>query len=419
MEARNILKEDDAPTAPAMAYRYPAAHGVDLEALRAYRLQRVRDQLRQRDVVACLLFDPINIRYATDVTNMQVWTLHNPARYLFVPVEGPVVLFDYHTCGHLSDGFDTVDEVRPAKSVFYYGAGPRLAEKAAAFADEIDALMRRIDRTNRRLGIDQLHHTGVACLEAAGISLVDGQEILEHARMIKSAEEIAAMRVAIDTCERGMARMHEALTPGMTEADLWSILHAENIRGGGEWIETRLLASGPRTNPWFQEASLRPIEAGDMVTYDTDLIGPFGYCADISRAVICGGGPPTDEQKHLYALAHEQIEFNIDLVRPGIGLREFSEKGFRLPDECLPNRYSVVAHGVGLCDEHPRVLYSTDFPASGYDGVIEAGMTLCIESYVGRVGGGEGVKLEEQVLVTETGVERLSTFPFERALLAQ
>jgi Xaa-Pro aminopeptidase len=236
--------------------------------------------------------------------------------------------------------------------------------------------------------------------------------------MIKSAEEIAAMRVAIDTCERGMARMHETLTPGMTEADLWSILHAENIRGGGEWIETRLLASGPRTNPWFQEASLRPIEAGDMVTYDTDLIGPFGYCADISRAVICGGGPPTDEQKYLYALAHEQIEFNIDLVRPGIGLREFSEKSFRLPDDCLPNRYSVVAHGVGLCDEHPRVLYSTDFPASGYDGVIEAGMTVCIESYVGRVGGSEGVKLEEQVLVTETGVGRLSTFAFERTLLA-
>lgn len=307
MGARDFLNEDDvassAGTEPAaLAYRYPAGHGVNLEALRAYRLQRVRDQLRGRDVNACLLFDPINIRYATDVTNMQVWTLHNPARYLLVPAEGPVVLFDYHNCEHLSDGFDTVDEVRHAKPVFFYGAGPRLAEKAADFAGEIVALMRRIDRSNGRLGVDHLHHTGVACLQAAGISLVDGQEILEHARKIKSADEIAAMRVAIGACERGMARMHEALTPGMTEVDLWSILHGENIRSGGEWIETRLLVSGPRSNPWFQEASLRPIEAGDMVSYDTDLIGPFGYCADISRAVVCGDVPPTNEQKYLYAL---------------------------------------------------------------------------------------------------------------------
>ena len=53
----------------------------------------------------------------------------------------------------------------------------------------------------------------------------------------------------------------------------------------------------------------------------------------------------------------------------------------------------------------------------GYDGMIEAGMTLCVESYIGELGGQEGVKLEEQVLVTETGVERLSTFPFEDDLL--
>ena len=102
MEARSILKEDDAPTASALAHRYPVGHGVNLEALRAYRLQRVRDQLRQRDVAACLLFDPINIRYATDVTNMQVWTLHNPARYLFVPVEGPVVLAGSHARNHVA-----------------------------------------------------------------------------------------------------------------------------------------------------------------------------------------------------------------------------------------------------------------------------------------------------------------------------
>ena len=80
-----------------------------------------------------------------------------------------------------------------------------------------------------------------------------------------------------------MAAMRQALRPGISEQALWAELHAGNIARGGEWIETRLLASGPRTNPWFQECSSRVIEAGELVGFDTDLIGPYGYCADISR----------------------------------------------------------------------------------------------------------------------------------------
>ena len=73
--------------------------------------------------------------------------------------------------------------------------------------------------------------------------------------------------------------MREALRPGITENALWAELHRGNIAGGGEWIECRLLASGPRTNPWFRESSMRVIERGDIVAFDTDLIGPYGYCS--------------------------------------------------------------------------------------------------------------------------------------------
>ncbi|MDH3670272.1 MAG: aminopeptidase P family N-terminal domain-containing protein [Gammaproteobacteria bacterium] len=59
--------------------------GVDRKALRRYRLSRIRQQLQQRDYAAVIFFDPINIRYATDTSNMQVWVLHNPVRYVFVP----------------------------------------------------------------------------------------------------------------------------------------------------------------------------------------------------------------------------------------------------------------------------------------------------------------------------------------------
>ncbi len=96
---------------------------IDRKALRRYRLSRIREQLQRRDYAAVVFFDPINIRYATDTSNMQVWVLHNPVRYAFVPLEGPVVLFDFHNCEHLSDGIETIDEVRPACGWDYFGAG--------------------------------------------------------------------------------------------------------------------------------------------------------------------------------------------------------------------------------------------------------------------------------------------------------
>ena len=390
---------------------------VDMRRMRAYRLSRVREQLRAHDYAGCLLFDPINIRYATGSRNMAVWTLHNDARYCFVPTEGPIVLFDYRNCEFMSDDLETIDEVRPTTPWFFFGAGPRYAEKAVAWAAEIAELVDRHGGGNRRLAVDHCGPEGAAELIKLGVELVNGQEVLELARVIKSADEVACMNIAISVCEAGMARMHDSLRAGMTENALWSILDQTNVEMGGEWMETRLLASGGRTNPWFQECSDRVIRAGELVAFDTDLIGPFGYCADISRTYFCGPGKPTAAQRRLYSLAYEQIHHNIDLLRPGLGFRELSERAWRVPDIYEPNRYGSVVHGVGLCDEYPRMPGLPDFEKSGYDGVFEVGMTVCVESYIGAVGGDEGVKLEQQVLITETGVELLSTFPFEHELL--
>ena len=112
------------------------------------------------------------------------------------------------------------------------------------------------------------------------------------------------MQSAMDVCDLAIARMRSALQPGITENQLWSLLHETNIAHGGEWIECRLLSSGPRTNPWFQESADRVIQAGDIVGFDTDLVGPFGYLADISRSWICPGGrTPTDRHRRLYLRA--------------------------------------------------------------------------------------------------------------------
>ena len=405
---------DLGPGEPALAeWQALGLELPDLQALRADRLGRLRAALARRDLAGIVVTDPINLRYATDSANMQIWCLHNPVRYAFVATQGPVIVFDFHGCGHLSAPLDLVDEVRPARAWYFFNSGARVVEHAGLWAAELADLVRAHGGGNRRLAIDKADRAGTLALEALGLDLHDGQEVMERVRALKTDDEIKAMRCAIATCEAAMGVMRQQLQPGVTEQRLWAHLHAENIARGGEWIETRLLASGPRTNPWFQECSSRVIAASDLVAFDTDLIGPYGYCADISRTWLCGDRPATAAQRDLYRLAREQLAHNLDLIRPGLGLRELSEKSFRLPERYRANRYSVVAHGVGLTDEYPAVYYPEDAQASGYDGVVEAGMTICIESYVGEAGGPDGVKLEQQLLITPTGAEVLSTYRLE------
>ncbi|MEQ8357515.1 MAG: Xaa-Pro peptidase family protein [Kiloniellaceae bacterium] len=390
---------------------------IDRPALRAWRLARLRDELKARDYAGALLYDPINQRYACDSRNMAVWCLHNAVRYVFVPTEGPVVLFDFHNCAHLSDGNEAIAEVRPATAWYFFAAGGRAAELAARWSAEIAELVTQHGGGNRRLAVDKCDFLGTDALRRQGIEVFDGQEVLERARRIKGPQEIACLELAVDVCAAAMGAMRAALTPGMSENELWSILNQVNTARGGEWIETRLLAAGGRSNPWFHECGEGIIGAGDMVSFDTDMIGPNGYCADVSRSFLCGEVKPSDDQRRLYRLAWEQIQFNMALLKPGLGFRELAERSWQLPASCAANRYSVVVHGVGLCDEYPSVVYLQDYDAYGYDGVFEAGMAVCVESYIGEEGGHEGIKLEQQVVITDNGPRELSTFPFEETLL--
>ena len=100
-----------------------------------------------------------------------------------------------------------------------------------------------------------------------------------------------------------------------------------------------------------------------------------------------------------------------------MSFREFAEKSYPLPEAFVANRYSAPVHGIGLCDEYPHIVYLEDWDESGEEGLVEPNMTLCLEAYIGREGGREGVKLEEQVLVTDKGAKLLSSFPFETSLL--
>lgn len=390
-----------------------------VEAARAYRKGRIVEQIRATDCDALLLYDPVNIRYALDVSNMTIWMMHNAFHYAVVCADGTAVDFPYAGSEHLSAALPGVSEVRTATTWTYQESmGEETTEAVVRrWAAEIAELARSHGGGSGRIAVDSCEPSGVAALRASGLEIVDGYPLTERARQIKSADELEMLRWTMAVCDAGMHRLRTASAePGRSELEIWAELHHENIRNGGEWIETRLLSSGPRTNPWFQEASQRVTRVGDMLAFDTDMIGPYGYCADVSRSWTVGHVPPTPAQRDLYLQALEQVEHNAALLRAGLGFREYDARSWRIPERFQAQNYGVILHGVGLADESPWIATHPTFPGSASDRedlALEAGMVVSVESYCGEVGGAEGVKLEAQYLVTETGAERLDQLPWE------
>ncbi len=409
--------EDPTVADLVMLDRNSADDDIDMSAVRRYRLGRVREQMAQYGVDACLLTDPVNIRYATDARNMQIFTSRNqPSRYLFLPLDGPVILFEFTGCEHLADGLDPSDEVRPALKESYVPPGDASEARAGTWARETAALIRRHGGDGAVVGIERINGGAAIALAEQGFRIVDAQQPVERARAIKSDEELRCVRASVRATERAVAELRAAIRPGLTEQQLWSVLHAGVIAQGGDYVETRLLNSGPRTNPWFQEAGHRVIQPNELIALDTDVVGCFGYYADFSRTFHSGPDEPTETQRELYAVAHEQVHHNIDVIGPGVSFREYSERAWDIPAKYDAHRYYLSAHGVGMTGEYPYLYHRRDYDAAGYDGVFEPNMTVCVESFIGA-DDGEGVKLEQHCLVTESGLEVLSQFPFESSLL--
>ena len=391
---------------------------IDFVALRAYRLGRLRAEMAARSIGACVLTDPVNIRYATGARNMQIFTARNPARYLFVAVDGPVILYEFTGALHLADGLETITEVRHATTASFVAAGEGIAEVEKAWAAQIASLVRETIGARAPVGLERVNAGAALALAAEGIQIVDAQEPVERARAIKGSEEIGCQIASMRATERAMAAMEAEIRPGLTENELWSVFHQKVIAQGGDYIETRLLSSGRNTNPWFQETSDKVIGVNELIAFDTDVVGCHGYYADFSRTFHAGPDAPGVAQRELYRIAHEQVHHNMGIVEPGLTFAEYSERAWDLPERFAAHRYYLSSHGVGMTGEYPYLYHAQDFTSFGYDGVIEPGMTLCVESFIGGPGTTEGVKLEQQVLVTDSGTELMSLYPFDESLLA-
>jgi Xaa-Pro aminopeptidase len=398
--------------------------GLDLDStptrheMYRQRLANTRRFMSSLDVPVLLVRDPFNVRYITGATNMTVFNLIVPARYLLVFADGPVILFDYLGGEHLSVGLPTIDEVRIARGLSHVSSNGFTAAESAGMAGEIASLVREHCGEIGALAADSFPFAAVDALRAEGFEITDADVLMSRARRVKLPLEIAYMREAMRRTVGAVRRMEAELRPGMTENEVWSRFVGALVAGHGEVVSTRLLESGPNTFPYFQECGTRVIEDGDLVCLDTDAIAFESCSVDFSRTFLAGDGPGRPTQRELYRRAHEQLRHNVSLIGPGVSFEDVARNAWPVPEEHRSSRYYCIGHGLGMVGEYPNLPFHTPGVPYPLDDAFEPGMVFCVESYVGSATSGQGVKLEDQLLVTETGVEIMNDYPFEERLLA-
>lgn len=384
---------------------------VDLARLRTGRLARLQAAMRARNVEACLLFNEPNIRYATGASAMPIWSNTTFVRCALVPAEGRAILFEHPNSMHLFRGFEA--EVRPMHAWEFYDD---TETHAKAFAHETVAALKELGVDGRRLAVDRLGTAGFLALKREGIALSDSAPVTTAAREIKTPEEIALLEANGLILMDMLADFERAVAPGVRERDLLAVLAGSLLRRGGEHLATSTVCSGPNTNPWRAQTTSRQLAPGDLVYVDTDAVGVEGYFFCVSRTFLCGDRPPTPAQREIYSTAHDWLLALKEMVRPGLTCRDLANKAPRLPAKFMPQRYEVMIHGIGLEEESPSVAYPGD-PQPNGDRVIVENMALVVELYCGEVGGRDGVKLGDQVVVTSRGVKDLVPYGHSAALL--
>jgi Xaa-Pro aminopeptidase len=383
------------------------AQPIDRDALRSERLTRLQAAMRAHGLEACLLFSEPNVRYATGVITMPIWSMSTFTRCAVVPAVGAPILFEHPNSMHRVDGVD----VRPMHAWEFYDDAETHADR---FAAEAVGALRELGVSGRQVAIDRLGTPGFQSLKRAGLALVDSSPATQEAREVKTPQEIAQFRLNGPIVVDALREFEAALRPGVTERELFAVLASGMLKRGAEYLATNTVCSGPNTNPWRAEATDRTVEAGDLVYLDTDTVGIGGCFFCVSRTFVCGDVAPTTAQRATYEAASEWVAGMTALVKPGVTCAELADAAPIVPEPYRAQRYECMVHSVGLEEESPSVCHPQDVQ-SNPDRVIQAGMVLVVETYMGAVGADHGVKLGDVVLVTEDGADVLAPYPYARS----
>lgn len=386
---------------------------VNYERLRQERLAKAREQLEAYGLGALLCYDFDNIRYITG-THVGEWARNKMQRYSILPKDAKPILYDPAAPAKRKTAPWIADRVFPSVGSMR-GAIPPEVGNVETLAKSIKEVLSEYGVANQPLGVDILDVPFSEALEKEGINVVDGQQAMLDARITKTKDEVELLKLAAAMVDAAYGDVVRNIRPGVRENDLVAIANQVLFTLGSDLVECVNCVSGPRAQPHPHTFGDRIIRPGDMVFLD--IMHSFnGYRTCYYRTFICG--KPTREQAEAYEKAWAWLKKSIDTVKPGVTTADVArcwppaeEFGFKDEKEAFLLQFG---HGIGMSIwEKPIIsrLFSLDHPFP-----IKEGMTFALETYCPSADGQGAARIEEEVVVTKDGCERLFKFPCEELI---
>src|SRR5690348_4119828 len=390
---------------------------IDFDRLRRERLARIKSLLEKSEVGALLCFDMNNVRYITS-THIGTWAQDKNSRFTLLSRGTDPIVWDFGSAAkHHQLHCPWLGERSRAGIALLRGAMSPEMGRAEDVARKIKVELQKLGLEKEPLGVDIIEPPILFALQKEGIRIVDGQQMLSDARVIKTQDEIALLNHSAMMVDAAYDELYRAMRPGMRENEAVGLVSKVLYDLGSEYVEAVNAISGERCSPHphvFSDRNLRP---GDPVYYDI-LHSYMGYRTCYYRTFTVGYG--SHAMVDAYKRCRDYLDAAIDLVRPGRTTAEIAsvwpkaqEFGFPNEEACFALQYG---HGIGLAIwEKPVIsrLVSFDHPCE-----IKPGMVFALETFWPSTDGWSAARIEEEIVVTPTGHEVITRFPAEQLLVA-
>jgi Xaa-Pro aminopeptidase len=392
---------------------------VDYDRLRTERLARAQRFLAESELGALLCFDMANIRYIT-ATHIGTWAMDKLVRFCLLPQGGEPIMWDFGSAARhhaiYSPWLDGTARSRAGISTLRGSVAPE-AGRADDVARKIRVELEQRGLLGEPLGVDVVELPVLFALQKEGIDVVDGQQLMQAVRVLKTEDEITLLNTACAMVDSAYDKLFEALRPGLRENECVALVNKVLYDAGSEHVEGVNAISGERCSPHphvFTDRALRP---GDPAYFD--ILHAFnGYRTCYYRTFAVGSA--SRALVDAYRRCRDILDEAIALIRPGVTTEEVvavwpeaAEFGFPDEEAAFALQYG---HGVGLSIWEKPVfsrLVSFDRPE-----VVEEGMVFALETFWPSTDGWSAARIEEQLVVTADGCEVITRFPAEELLVA-
>src|ERR1700722_11746485 len=390
---------------------------IDFDRLRRERLARVKELLAKSDIGALLCFDMNNVRYIT-ATHIGTWAQDKISRFTLLPQNAEPIMWDFGSAArHHQLNCPWLGERSRAGIPLLRGAMSPEMGRAEDVARKIRVELEMRGLHKEPLGVDIVEPPILFALQREGITVVDGQQLMSDARVIKTQDEISLLNTSAMMVDAAYHELYMAMKPGMSENQAVGLVSKVLYDLGSEYVEAVNAISGERCNPHPHIFSDRVFRPGDPAYYDI-LHSYMGYRTCYYRTFTIGYA--SHPMVGAYKPCREYLDASIELVRPGRTTAEIAavwpkaeQFGFPNEEACFALQYG---HGIGLAIWEKPVI--SRLVSLEHSCEIKPGVVFALETFWPSTDGWSAARIEEEIVVTETGHEVITRFPAEELLVA-